>query len=127
MNDFDALLKRSFAEAHEPADDGFAVQVSRSVARNEAALKVRNAAYSVGMAAAAAAIVYGGYGFVSLFGQEMLASAGLEVARVHSAMSSAPTFNTQSAIQSLSAGLGQMLLVFGALAGGAVAYRAAQD
>ena len=26
MTDFDALLKRSFAEAHEPVDDGFTVK-----------------------------------------------------------------------------------------------------
>ena len=48
MNDFDALLNRSFAEAHdEPADDGFAVKVSHAVAMRERGLQIRNAAYTV--------------------------------------------------------------------------------
>jgi len=127
MNDFDALLKRSFAEAHEPADDGFSVNVGRGVARSEAALKVRNATYAVGMAAAGATILYGAYGLVGAFGQEILATAGLEVARAHSALSSAPTVNTQGMIQSLGAGLSQVMLVVAVLAGGAVVYRQTQD
>ncbi len=127
MNDFDALLKRSFAEAHEPADDGFSVNVGRGVARSEAALKVRNATYAVGMAAAGATILYGAYGLVGIFGQEILATAGLEVARAHSAISSAPTFSVQGMMQSLGAGLSQGLLVLGALAGGAVVYRQVQE
>ncbi len=130
MNDFDALLKRSFAEAHEPADDGFSVNVSHAVARSESALKVRNAAYSVGMAAAGAAILYGAYTVATAFGQEFLAAAGLEVARAHGALSSAPSVSgaAQGFLQSLSAGfMTQVLLATAALAGGAVAYRATQE
>ena len=129
MNDFDALLKRSFAEALEPADEGFSVQISRAVAHREKTAKVRNAAYTVGMAAAAAAVCYGAYGLMGLYGQEVLATAGLEVARVHGALSGAPSVGgaAQGMLQSFGAGLTQMLLVFVALAGGAVAYRAAQD
>lgn len=129
MNDFDALLKRSFAEAPEPVDDGFSVQVGRAVAYREKAAKVRNAAYTVGMAAAAAAVCYGAYGIVSVYGQEVLASAGLELARAHGAISGAPSVGgaAQGMLQSFGAGLTQMLLVFAALAGGAVAYRSAQD
>jgi hypothetical protein len=129
MNDFDALLKRSFAEAPEPADDGFSVQIGRAVAHREKTAKVRNAAYSVGMAAAGAAVCYGLYGLASVYGQEVLASAGLELARAHGAISTAPSVGdtAQGMLQSFGAGLTQMLFVFGALAGGAVAYRAAQD
>lgn len=130
MNDFDALLKRSFAEAPEPVDDGFSVNVSHAVARTESALKVRNAAYQVGMAAAGAAILYGAYSVATAFGQEFLASAGLEVARAHGALSSAPSVSgaTQGFLQSLSAGvMTQILLATAALAGGAVAYRATQE
>lgn len=127
MNDFDALLKRSFAEAPEPVDDGFSVQVGRGVARSEAAAKVRNATYAVGMAAAGATILYGAYGLVSLFGQEMLATAGLEVARAHGALSSAPSLDTQGMIQALGAGLSQAMLILGVLAGGAVVYRQTQE
>jgi len=125
MNDLDALLKRSFAEAPEPADTGFSVQVSRAVARREQAAKVRGAAQTVGMAAAAAAITYGGYALALAYGQEMLASVGLEIARAHGALSTAPTAGAM--LQSLGAGMTQILLITAALAGGAVAFRATQD
>lgn len=130
MNDFNALLTRSFAEAHdEPADDGFTVKVGHAVARQEFANKVRNAMYATGMAAAGAAICYGGYGFLSAFGQDFLATAGLEVARAHGAISSAPSVTgaAQGLMQSVGAGLTQILLITGVLAGGAVAYRSVQE
>lgn len=129
MNDFDALLTRSFAEAHEPADDGFSVNVGHAVARRERANKFRNATYTIGMAAAGAAVLYGAYGIATAFGQEFLATAGLEVARAHGAMSSAPSIGgaTQGILQSLGTGFTQVLLVMAALAGGAVAYRATQE
>jgi hypothetical protein len=129
MNDFDALLKRSFAEAPEPADDGFTVKVERTVARRETALQMRNVLQGVGMAAAGAVALYGAYGLVSGFGQEIMASAGLEIARAHGAISSAPSLGgaAQSLMQSLSAGMTQILLIAAALAGGAVAYRSVQE
>jgi TRAP-type C4-dicarboxylate transport system permease small subunit len=129
MTDFDALLKRSFAEAPEPVDDGFSVQVTKAVAHREAAAKTRNAAYVVGMGAACAAMAYGGYSLVAAFGQEAMALAGIEIARAHAAVSNAPSIGgaAESIVQSLSAGMTQILLVTAALAGGAVAYRAAQD
>jgi hypothetical protein len=130
MTEFNAVLTRAFAEAHdEPADDGFTVNVGQAVARREFGVKVRNATYAVGMAAAGAAICYGAYGFMSAFGQDFLASAGLEVARAHGAISNAPSVESaaQGALQSIGAGLTQVLLVTAALAGGAVAYRSAQE
>ncbi len=130
MTDFDALLKASFAEAHdEPADDGFSVKVGGAVARREAAQKLQSATYAVGMTAAAAAITYGAYAIASAYGQDLLASVGLEIARAHGALSNAPSVTqpVQGVLQSLSAGMAQILLVSAALAGGAVAYRAAQQ
>lgn len=129
MTDFDALLKRSFAEAPEPVDDGFAVKIEHAVARRESALKARNLAQTIGLAAAGAALAYGGYAFYGAFGQELLASAGLEVARAHGALSSAPSLGgaAQNVLHAIGAGLTQILLIAGALAGGAVAYRATQD
>ena len=129
MNDIDALLKRSFAEAHEPVDDGFSVRVSHSVARVERTAQVRNAAYSVGMAAGGAAVAYGLYAIASAYGQQMLADAGLELARAHGALASAPTPGAaaQGLMQSLGAGLTQILMTVGVLTGGFVAYRAAQQ
>lgn len=136
MNEFDAVLKRAFAEAHEPANDGFAVSVGHSVARRERALQIRNAVQNVGMAIGGAAALWGVYSFVGSFGQEFIASAGLEVARVHAAVSGAPSVTTVAGdaagqaggmLASLGAGLTQVLFIMGALTGGAVAYRAVQQ
>lgn len=130
MTDFDALLKRSFAEAPEPVDDGFTVKIEHAVAHRETALKTRNLAQTVGFAAAGAALLYGGYAFYGAFGQEILASAGLEVARAHGALTTAPTVGgaAQGLFQSIGAGMTQILLMTAAaLAGGAVVYRTTQD
>jgi hypothetical protein len=129
MTDFDALLKRSFAEAHEPVDDGFVVNVGHAVARREADLKVRSYIQYGAITLGAAAVSWGLYAFAGAFGQEFMASAGLEVARAHAALSSAPDAGaaTQGVLQTLGTGLTQILLVTAALAGGAVAYRASQD
>jgi hypothetical protein len=132
MTDFDALLKRSFAEAHdEPADNGFVVNVAHRVAKREADLKVRGYLQVGAVVIGAAAASWGLYSFAGVYGQEFLATAGLEVARVHGALSSAPSVDpasaTQGFIQSMGAGLTQILLVMGALAGGAVAYRSTQN
>ena len=129
MNDFDALLKRSFAEAPEPADDGFTVKIGHAVERREAALQLRNVLQGVGMAAAGAVALSGVYGLVSGFGQDIMATAGLEIARAHGAISTAPSLGNaaQGVMQSLSAGMTQILLVAAALAGGAVAYRSVQE
>jgi len=81
MTDFDALLKRSFAEAHEPADDGFVVNVGHAVAKREAGLKVRGYMQLGAVTIGAAAVSWGLYAFAGAFGQELMASIGLEVAR----------------------------------------------
>ncbi|ANP44806.1 hypothetical protein [Candidatus Viadribacter manganicus] len=129
MTDFDALLKRSFAEAHEPADDGFVVNVTNTVAHREASLKARGYMQYGAITIAAAAVSWGLYTFAGVFGQEMMATAGLEVARMHAAVNAAPDASAaaQGFLQSMGAGLTQILLVTAALAGGAVAYRSTQD
>lgn len=130
MNEFDSILKRSFAEVHEPSDDGFSVRVAEGVARRERTNRAFGLVQAAGMSVAGVAIVYGAYAVASIYGQDLLASAGLEFARVHGALSTgAPAVSTQSQgiLQSIGAGLSQILLVTAALAGGAVAYRAAQE
>lgn len=129
MTDFDALLKRSFAEAPEPVDDGFAVNVGHAVARREAQAKARGAFQVAGVALACGALAYGAYAVLAALGPEVAASAGLEIARAHGAISDAPSIGgaAQSLLQSLGAGMTQILLVMAALAGGTVAYRASQD
>lgn len=131
MNEFDTALKRAFAEAHEPIDDGFSVQVGQAVARREVAGRVRGVVHSVGVGVAIAALGYGAYALASTYGQDLAASAGLEFARAYGAVSeTAPTVSSQAQgwMQSLSAGLTQVMLIVAMLAGGgAVAYRVAQD
>lgn len=126
MSDFDALLKRSFAESHdEPVDDGFSVAVSRAVAGSERAAKIRAWAQTGAMAIAGAAILYGFYGVLQQFAPQLLDQAGLQVARAHGVLTSAPT--ATDLLRSLGTALPQVLLMLGALAGGAVAYRQMQE
>lgn len=133
MTDFDALLKRSFAEAHEPADDGFVANVTQVVAKRETGLKVRGYLQLGAVTIGAAAVSWSLYSvFGSVFGAlgpELMASAGVEAARARAALSMVPDAGAaaQGFIQSMGAGLTQVLLVTAALAGGAVAYRSSQQ
>jgi len=126
MSDFDALLKRSFAESHdEPADDGFSVRVGHAVAGTERAAKIRSWAQTGAMVIAGAAILYGLYGVAQQFAPQLLAQTGLQVAHAQSMLPA--TVSTADWMRSFSASLPQVLLMVGALAGGAVAYRSAQE
>ncbi len=123
MDDFNATLKRAFAEAHEPADNGFTVNVTHIVARREKSVLWLLSLQGIGIAIAAAAVVYGLMGAFGAYGMELMAGLGLEVARAHGAMTQVSSFD----FASLAAGLTQILFVAGALAGSAVVYRASQQ
>jgi hypothetical protein len=123
MDEFDALLKRSFAEAHEPADDGFSVAITSAVAKRERFAQARSVAQAAGLAIAGAATAYGAYAVLQSFAPEILASVGLGLARAHAAFG-APVTNT---LQGLSASMTQILLIVGAGAGGLVAYRTVRE
>ena len=132
MTDFDALLKRSFAEAHEPADDGFVVNVTHAVAKREAGLKARGYMQLGAITVGAAAVTWGLSTFAGAVGNEFMAAAGLEVARAFSAVTnaSASAATSDSSLgfaQAIGAGMMLILLLTAALAGGAVAYRATRD
>ena len=72
---------------------------------------------------------YSALGALGPIGQEMMASLGLEVARAHAAVSTAPdvSASAQNFAQSMGVGLTQILMVAAALAGGAVALRSTRD
>lgn len=127
MNDFNALLKRSFAEADEPADDGFTVAVTQTVARREASSVLRSRAYAVAMGVAGLAVFYGVYALASVLGPQVMATAGLEIAQAHGALASGPSEAGQGVLQSMAAGLTPLLFITAALAGGAVAFRSVQQ
>lgn len=133
MSDFNSLLTRAFAEAPEPADDVFVVKVSAVVAKRERMSKAITAAQICGWTIGAVAAAYGVWSIALMFAPQMMASFGLEIARAHGALSEAPIVASQASsvgaswLNSLGAGLTQILLVTGALVGGAVAYRSARD
>lgn len=128
MTEFDALLKRSFAEAPEPVDEGFATRVTSVIARREASLK--NAATMRGAvwAVASGAIVYGAYALASAMGADQLITiAADQVGAARGAIGASAGEFSLDAGQVLGAGMTQILLAVAALTGGAVAYRSAQD
>lgn len=130
MTDLDALLKRSFAEIEEPADDGFSARVAHAVGRKESALKLGEAVRLAVGALAIAALAYGVYVVAIALGLESLLSlAGDGIGNARGALSSAPSAGdlAASVTQSLGAGMTQFLLVGAALADSATAYRASQD
>jgi hypothetical protein len=129
MTDFDALLKRSFAETPEPTDDGFVVNVTHAVAKREAGLQVRTYIQYGAITIGAAAVSWGVYTLAGIFAPDMLASVSLEAARAQAVLDTAPDAGAtaQRFLQSMGAGLTQILLITGVLAGGAVAYRASQE
>jgi len=127
MNDFNALLKRSFAEADEPVDDGFSVKIAHAVAQREAGAQMRSRLYVAAMGVAGLAVFYAAYALASALAPQVLASAGLEIAQAYGALASGPSVAGQGVMHSLAAGLTPLLFITAAMAGGAVAYRAAQQ
>jgi hypothetical protein len=128
MSDFEALLKRSFAETEEPVDDGFSAQVRARVSRRVNDGRLRAYAQGLGLATAGAVILYVGAGMLWGPGQEILSVAALEVLRAEDAISDAPAVSAiGQGMQSLGLGLTQILLAAAALVGGAVAYRSNQS
>lgn len=133
MSDFNALLKSSFAEIEEPVDAGFSVNVGHGVARVERAAKVRSWTQTIGVMAGAAATAWGLYSVAGVFAPDMIAAGSLEVARLQGAITNGPQISAAAEtagvglMQSIGLGMTQILLATGALVGGAVAYKAAQD
>jgi hypothetical protein len=137
MNDFNALLTRSFAEAEHPADDGFSVRVGAVVAKRERAARLYALVQRLGVGVGLAIAGYFCLGAALHFGQDFLAAASLDLTRavggVDAALDSGPMVFEQAEssgaglLDAMGLGLTQILLIAGALAGGAVAYRSAQE
>ncbi|MBL8538721.1 MAG: hypothetical protein JNM59_15055 [Hyphomonadaceae bacterium] len=129
MNDFNAFLKASFAEAPEPADDGFSQRIAHAVARREASARLRSVIQGVGWTIAAGAVGYAAYALAGVFGVDVLSAAGDQFGEVRGVLGQAPdaVVFADGAMQAMSASMTYILLSAAALAGGAVAYRAAQE
>lgn len=132
MTDFNATLTRAFAEAHEPADDGFSVNIGHAVARHERLAKVMAGVQTAGATVATVAVGYGLWSAFSGFAPDLMASVGLEFAKAHGAISQAPTVANNASVigstfmNSIGAGLSQIMMVTGLIVGGAVAVRSTQ-
>ncbi|HWA50551.1 MAG TPA: hypothetical protein VG742_19940 [Dongiaceae bacterium] len=116
MDNFDAALKRAFAEAPEPEDAGFTVHVAKRVAWSERIAQLHVAAQGMGLAAAGAAVAYGVVQMAQNAGPELLASLGLELVRAQGALA-------QASAGALMMGV---LVVCGGLGAGAFAIRSAR-
>lgn len=132
MSEFNALVTRAFAEAEIPADDGFSLNVGRGVARLESARRLRNAVQTIGLGIAVLTVALAAFGPASVLIQEWLGSAGIGAARAYGSinvdgLAAGAEGVGVNALNSLGLGLTQILLIAGALVGGAVAYRTAQD
>jgi hypothetical protein len=123
MDAFDATLKRAFAEASEPVDDGFSEGVSFAVARGEKAFVNRTIVQALLLAAAAIATGYGLLVFLQAVGPQIMASLGLELARAYGALGNGggPDLTIPGV------GLVQIMLVMSVVAGGAALYRNSQN
>jgi hypothetical protein len=124
MSDFGATLTRAFAEAHEPADDGFSVRVAEAVGRREQVALWLLVIQGVGIAAAAAAIAWGLMSVFGVFVPDVVAVAGFEIARAQGMLTQTP--NVSIDLNATAAGLTQILFVLAGLAGGAAVYRSSQ-
>ncbi|MEQ1709270.1 MAG: hypothetical protein ABL864_13160 [Terricaulis sp.] len=130
MTELDTILKRAFAEADEPIDNGFSVRVGAAVARRERAGEMRAAVHAIGLGVAGVTVLCALFPLLWSFAQDFLVSFGLEVARAQGALNTEVPLvanQAQGWLQATSAGLTQVLLIMAALAGGAVAYRASRD
>lgn len=104
--------------------------VLRTVARRERAGQTRGYVVGLGWAVAGSAIAYGAYVALGILGVDFVSVAGDQFGAVRASLGEvAPSANgfAESAMQSLGAGMSYILLSVAALAGGAVAYRSAQD
>ncbi len=120
--DFNAHLTRAFAEAPEPADEGFVLAVSGAVARKERMAELLAWAQVLGLAVAAMAVATGVFMMLQPMMPEVMASVGLLFAQAHGA-----AMNAQLAATFSGAALTQILLVTAALVGGFAVLRSNQQ
>ena len=125
MSDLDAILKRSFAQAHEPADDAFVVHVGQAVARKEKLTAIQAWAQVVALAIGAIAAFSGVFILAAPFLTEL--ASGLQTTWF-SAQVTLSTISLSSIVMSASAiFVSQAFLALSAVAGGIVLYRSTQQ
>lgn len=110
MSDFDTDLKRAFALADEPPEDGFATALAARVAASESRRRMGRGAQGLLMACAFGAGAFGIWQALQAVGPGLMAAAGPDLAMLVTAQ--API---------ISAGM-PVLLVLGAVAGASVTW-----
>jgi hypothetical protein len=127
MSDFEAVLRRGFAEIDEPSDEGFSHAVAGRVAGRVRMAKLGAAGRSLAVGVACIALAFGGLELFRAFGPQVLATAGLELARAHGALTQAEGVQPATLLASMGGALTQVLLAGAAAAGGLAAFRASQE
>ncbi|MBI1250346.1 MAG: hypothetical protein GC189_02610 [Alphaproteobacteria bacterium] len=122
FTDFDAELRRTFATAEGPVDDGFSVAVAHRVAAKERGAQLGAWARLAALLVAGGAAAYGVIALIRELGPMLMAQFGMEVVTLQSALANA---NAGEAVSSMM--LTQMLIVLGLGAGGVAAYRAVSE
>lgn len=125
MSDLDAILKRGFAEAHEPGDDAFVVRVGQTVARKEKLAAIQAWAQVIGLAIGAIAAFSGVFILAAPFLTDL--ASGLQTTWFSTQMAFS-AISPSSLVMSASAiFMSQAFLTLSAVAGGIVLYRSSQQ
>jgi hypothetical protein len=126
MDEFDSELRRAFAALEDPADGGFAAQVSTRVARKERARSVQGWLNVAAFLVAGGAFAYGLFGVLQSMVPAALAALGFGVSEVQSAWMASRDLAGVN-VTGLGAALTPLLLAAAVAVGGLVAARAATE
>ena len=121
MSDLDAILKRSFAEAHEPADEAFVVRVGDTVARREKLATIQAWAQVIGLAIGAIAACSGLFILAQPFLTEL--ASGVQTTWFSTQMAFTAVSPSWFVTSATAIFLSQAFLALSAVAGGIVLYR----
>lgn len=119
--DFDATLKRAFAEAPEAVDDRFVVSVSKAVSRREKAIQLMAWVQVIGMAVAAMAAASGLFVLLTPDAVRAMTATMNGFVDARTALSA---INASGAAMTM---LVEAAVTLGAVAGGVVLYRSNQQ
>lgn len=125
MSDLDAILKRSFAEAHEPADEAFVVHVGQAVAHKEKLVTIQAWAQVIGLAVGAMAAFSGLFILAAPFLTDL--ASGLQTTWFSTQMAFSAVSPSSFVMSANAIVMSQAFLALSGVAGGIVLYRSTQQ
>ena len=125
MSDLDAILKRSFAEAHEPADEAFVVHVGQAVDRKEKLATIQAWAQVIGLAIGAMAAFSGLFILAAPFLTDL--ATGIQTTWFSTQMAFSAVSPSSFVMSATAIFMSQAFLALSAVAGGLVLYRSTQQ